>query len=887
MPMAKGGTKIQSYWSQPVETLFDQLMTSSRGLGHEEAERRLRKFGPNSLTVGKKSSPFRQFLGQFKSPLILILIFAALVSITFGELVDATIVIIIIFGSAALTFAQEYRANKAVEKLREKLVLKATVFREGNQEVIPAEDVVPGDIVSLCAGSLIPADGVVIEARDFFVNQAALTGETFPVEKRPGVSEARSSLADRTNTVFMGTSARSGCATLLIVETGAATAYGQIASRLNLRPPETEFEHGIHHFGLIMMEIMTVLVLVVFAINVFMREPLIDSFLFSVALAVGLAPELLPAVFSLNLSKGAQVMAKGGVIVRRLTSIQNIGSMDVLCTDKTGTITEGIVELDEALDIDGRPSDAVLGLAYLNSRLQTGLQNLLDEAVIAKGDKQLTASFAEDDFVKIDEIPFDFVRRRLSIVVREKKSDRSRITPRGQQLRLSHALGNGNAERNNLMITKGALEHVLEVCTQVERGGEVMSLDEDCYAHILQRFTELSEQGFRVLGVATRELSLESVYSCADEAEMTFNGFLTFFDPPKKDAIRTITQLSELGVQLKIVTGDNRLVAQHVAELVGMKVSGIITGRQMGEMADEALWQAAERVNLFAEVDPNDKERLIRALHRTGHVVGFLGDGINDAPALYAADIGISVDTAVDVAKEAADLVLLERDLEVLRRGIVLGRNTFANSLKYIFTTTSANFGNMFSMAGTSLFLPFLPLLPKQILLNNFLSDIPALAIATDEVDPEMIAKPRHWDIHFIRDFMVLFGIVSSVFDYLTFGLLLLILHASPDQFRTGWFIESLMTELCVALVVRTRRVFFRSRPGRALLVSTVIVAILALAVPYLPFLNVLGFAPLPPLIMAMIIGITLLYMLAVEITKKAFYAHVDHPKHPRAQLRR
>ncbi len=887
MPMVKNGMKTQSYWNQPVDALFIRLKSRPKGLSAEEAEQRLREFGPNTLTTKRKSSPLRQFLGQFKSPLILILIFAALVSIIFGELVDATIVIAIIFGSAALTFVQEYRANRAVEKLREKLVLKANVFREGKQETIPAEKVVPGDVVVLSAGSLIPADGVVLEARDFFVNQAALTGETFPVEKKPGVSEVRASLAERTNCVFMGTSVRSGFANLLVVETGAATAYGQIASRLNLRPPETEFEHGIHHFGLVMMEIMTVLVLVVFAINVFMKEPLIDSFLFSVALAVGLAPELLPAVISLNLSKGAQVMAKAGVIVRRLSSIQNIGSMDVLCTDKTGTITEGVVELDEALDIDGKPSDTVLRLAYLNSRLQTGLQNLLDEAVIAQGDKRLPGSFAEEGFCKIDEIPFDFVRRRLSIVVREKKGEHSRLTARGAQLSLSHGLTDGHAEQTNLMITKGALERILDVCTQVERGGEVMSLDEDCYSYILQRYTDLSEQGFRVLGVATKEVSPEPAYSRADETNLTFNGFLTFFDPPKKDALKTITQLGELGVQFKIVTGDNRLVAQHIAELVGMKVSGVLTGRQMGEMSDEALWQSAERVNLFAEVDPNDKERIIHALHRTGHVVGFLGDGINDAPALYAADIGISVDTAVDVAKEAADLVLLERDLEVLRRGIILGRVTFANSLKYIFTTTSANFGNMFSMAGTSLFLPFLPLLPKQILLNNFLSDIPALAIATDEVDPEMIAKPRHWDIHFIRDFMLLFGIVSSVFDYLTFGLLLLILHASPAQFRTGWFIESLMTELCVAMVVRTRRPFFRSKPGRALLISTVIVAILALAVPYLPFLKILGFAPLPLGIMAMIVGITLLYMLAVELTKKVFYAHVDHPKHPRYQPRR
>jgi Mg2+-importing ATPase len=588
-------------------------------------------------------------------------------------------------------------------------------------------------------------------------------------------------------------------------------------------------------------------VLVVFALNVFYSKPPVDSLLFAIALAVGMAPELLPAIISITLSKGAQLMAKQGVIVRRLNSIENLGSMDVLCTDKTGTLTEGVVRLDGALDARGQVTDDVLRYAYLNAHFQTGLSNPLDVAIDAQAQQ---SKLDITGYHKIDEIPYDFVRKRLSVVTCDDKGER-------------------------LFITKGALENVLDVCSRVQDGDGAVSIDQPHIAQIQQRYAEWSSQGFRVLGLAVKPVAAQPIYARTDERDLTFAGFLLFFDPPKPDVQQTLTDLAKLGVQLKVITGDNRLVATHVAQMVGMNVTGVLTGAELNDLRDEALWRVAERTNLFVEVDPNQKERIILALKKMGHVVGYMGDGINDAPALHIADVGISVDKAVDVAKEAADFVLLEHDLDVLRRGIEEGRKTFANTLKYIFTTTSANFGNMFSMAGASLFLPFLPLLAKQILLNNFLSDIPAMTIADDNVDRELVETPHRWDIKFIRDFMVIFGLVSSVFDYLTFGTLLFLIRATPEQFRTGWFVESLMTELVVALVVRTRRPFFQSRPGRLLWMSTLAVALITLVIPYLPFSALLGFVPLPPFIMAILLLITALYVVATEVTKKFFYARV------------
>jgi Mg2+-importing ATPase len=832
------------YWSQLPGNLLAALVSAPDGLSTAEAARRLQQFGPNVLKARKTATPLKLFLGQFKSPIVLILIFATGVSAVTQEWVDAVIILAIVLGSALLSFFQEYNANTAAERLRAQVQVRATVLRAGQSQAIPAEQVVPGDVVLLSAGSLIPADGALLEARDFYVNQAVLTGETFPVEKSPGMVAAQASLVERTNCVFMGTNVRSGSAKALIVQTGPATAFGRIAGRLALRPPETEFERGIRRFGYLLSEVMLVLVFVVFAVNVYFHEPVIDSLLFSVALAVGLTPQLLPAIISINLSKGSQTMAAHGVIVRRLESIENFGSMDVLCTDKTGTLTEGVVQLDGALDMAGQPSDDVFRYAYLNAHLQTGLSNPLDEAIVAHTEPDLGG------IVKVDEIPYDFVRKRLSVVVRE--SDHNRF------------------------ITKGALDHVLEVCSSVRDGEADASLDDGHRAQIQQRFEAWSGQGFRVLGVAVRNVEPQSKHSRDDERDMTFLGFLLFFDPPKPGVQEVIADLADLGVKLKIITGDNRLVALHTAEAVGLKVEGVLTGAEMDDLHDEALWQAVERTTLFVEVDPNQKERILLALQKRGHVVGYMGDGINDAPALHAADVGISVDQAVDVAKEAADFVLLQHDLAMLHDGILLGRTTFANTLKYVFITTSANFGNMFSMAGASLFLPYLPMLPMQILLTNFLTDFPAMTIAGDSVDREMIERPRRWNIRFIRDFMVTFGLVSSVFDYLTFGIVLLVVRATTDQFRTGWFLESVLTELLVLLVIRTQRPFFKSRPGRYLALSAFAVAAATLILPYSPLSGILGFTPLPLSLLLVLLGITVAYITASEVAKRVFYGRVQ-----------
>jgi Mg2+-importing ATPase len=762
------------YWSQPSDSLLEALRSAADGLNTAEARQRLEQFGPNVLEAREKATALGFFLNQFKSPIILILLFATGVSAVTKEWVDALIILAIVLGSAVLSFVQEYNANTAAEKLRAQVKIKATVLRDGQSRTIPAEEVVPGDVVLLSAGSLIPADGVLLEAGDFYVNQAVLTGETFPVEKKLSPVAAEAGLAERTNCVFMGTNVRSGSARALIVQTGTATAFGQIAERLTLRPPETEFERGVRRFGYLLAQVMMVLVLIVFAVNVFFKKPVLDSLLFSVALAVGLTPQLLPAIISINLSKGSQAMAADGVIVRRLESIENFGSMDVLCTDKTGTLTEGVVQLDGALDVQGQPSDEVFHYAYLNAYFQTGLVNPLDEAIVAHAQPDIGG------VSKVGEVPYDFVRKRLSVVVQD-----------GDEC---------------LLITKGALDNVLAVCVQVQAGEATVLLDDAHRAHIRRRYEEWSGQGFRVLGVATKPMLPQPTCNRAEEHDLTFVGFLLFFDPPKPGVRETIADLAEQGVELKIITGDNRLVALHTAEAVGLEVTGVLTGAELNRLRDEALWQAVEGTNLFVEVDPNQKERIILALKKIGHVVGFMGDGINDAPALHAGDVGISVDQAVDVAKEAADFVLLQRDLSVLHQGILLGRTTFANTLKYVFITTSANFGNMFSMAGASLFLPFLPMLPMQILLTNFLTDFPAMAIAGDSVDPELVERPRRWDVAFIRDFMVTFGAVSSVFDYLTFGTLLLVLRAKADQFRTGWFLQEQARPLFVDLCPDRRR---------------------------------------------------------------------------------
>jgi len=835
------------FWSKEVYEIAQTVNSSINGLSEKDAQDVLKCVGPNRIQSKQRVTPLGLFLNQFKSPIVLILIFATVISAFLQDWVDAVIILLIVMGSALLSFYQEYNANNAAEKLRAQVSLKTEVLRDGKPASVPTDEIVPGDVVILSAGSLIPADGLVIEARDFFVNQAVLTGETFPVEKMPGIIPESAGLAERTNVVFMGTDVRSGNAKVLIVQTGLLTAFGQIANRLTLRPPETEFERGIRKLGYLLTEVMFVLVLGILFFNILFHKPVLDSFLFSIALAVGLTPQLLPAIININLSKGSQEMAKHGVIVRRLESIENFGSMDILCTDKTGTLTQGVVQLDGALDVNGEPSDQVSLYAYLNAHMQTGLPNPLDEAIVNKGAQ------GEDEYAKVDEIPYDFIRKRLTVVVKRKNSSLT-------------------------MITKGALENVLAVCSRVQIGDEEKSLDNGMQTKIQERYQAWSAQGYRVLGVAAKSVSGQKhPFSTKGETDLAFAGFLLFFDPPKEGVQETIQVLAKLGVQLKVITGDNRLVARHTGQVVGLGEAKILTGGELDDLRDEALWHAVEETTIFAEVDPNQKERIILALKKRGHVVGYMGDGINDAPSLHSADVGISVANAVDVAKEAADLVLLKQDLDVLREGIVQGRKTFANTLKYVFMATSANFGNMFSMAGASLFLPFLPMLPKQILLINFLTDLPEMTIAGDRVDDVFIERPHRMDIHFIRRFMLIFGPLSSLFDFATFGVLLWLMKANEQSFQTGWFIESILSAGVVVFAVRTRLPFTHSRPSRAMLAVTGAVMLVTLWLPYSPLAGLLDFRPLTISYLMVIFGIVALYFLSAELTKRWFYRQVKN----------
>jgi Mg2+-importing ATPase len=824
-----------AFWAKPAETVAGELRSSLDGLTTAEAAHRLDTHGPNAVGGERPFSPLRLLFDQVKSPLILILAFAVAISFVVGDVTDGVVVLAIVVVSAGIGFWRERDARAAIERLRARLAIETQVIRDGARQRIRATDVVPGDVVVLSAGALVPADAVLCEATDLHVNEAILTGETFPAEKSPGVVPAGAPIAARTNCVFAGTNVRTGTARALVVATGGGTAYGEIAGRLRLRPPETEFDRGVRQFGTLLAGAMTVLVVLVFAVNVLYARPVVEALLFSIALAVGLSPELLPAILSVTLARSARALADRGVLVRRLAAVENLGSMDVLCTDKTGTLTEGVVSIEGAYDADGRPAPDVLAVAVRNARLETGLENPIDEALLRDAP-------ADPRDGKLAEIPYDFIRKRLSVVVRS-----------GDEAQL---------------LTKGAVEPLLAICTRVADG---RALDPALRGEVQARFRAYSEDGLRVLAVATRTVPRAAHYGREDECDMTFAGFVVFTDPPKAGAARALTDLSALGVGVKIITGDNRLVARHVARAVGLE-GPLVTGAELDELHDEALWTLAERTAIFAEVDPNQKERLILALKKTGHVVGFMGDGVNDAPAMHAADTSVSVEGAVDVARDAADFVLLERDLDVVRRGIVLGRATFANTLKYIETTLSANLGNMISMAAASLFLPFLPLLASQILLNNFLSDLPAFGLAGDSVDPEMVARPRRWDVRAIRRFMIQFGLLSSLFDFATFGVLLLVYRAAPVEFRTAWFIESLLTELAIALVVRTRRVCFRSRPGRFLLWSTIATAGIAFVLPYSPLARPFGFEPLSLTLMAIIVAITLAYVASAEVLKQSFF---------------
>ncbi|WP_248353247.1 magnesium-translocating P-type ATPase [Anaeromyxobacter oryzae] len=823
-----------------MPALLEELGTSARGLSTEEASRRSSTGTSTRLRRTSRARGPRLFLHQFENPIAALLLVAAILAFFLGDRADAAIILAIVLVSGFLGFWQERKAAHAVEQLLAMVRPKATVLRDGVERQVAPEEVVPGDVVLLSPGDNVPGDGRLLTANDLFVDEAALTGESYPVAKAEAALSPDAPLARRTDAVFLGSHVVSGSAVAVIVKTGRDTDFGAISERLRLRPPETEFERGVRRFGYLLLEITLLLVLAIFAFNVAFHRPTLDSFLFALALAVGLTPQLLPGIISVNLAHGARRMAASKVIVRRLSSIENFGSMEVLCCDKTGTLTEGVARVHSAVSMTGEASERTLLYAYLNSSFEKGYDNPIDRAIREHARRDISG------WRKLGEKPYDFSRKRLSVLLGK----------------------DGEA----LLVTKGAVPNVLGICTTAEGSDGVAVPLESALPIIQSRFQELSARGLRVLGVAYRTAGLGQRLVPDDEAGMTFLGFVVLHDPVKQGVADIIRQLRELGVSLKVITGDNRWVAQTLGRQVGVNADELLTGAELHDLSEAGLIGRVAEVDLFAEIEPAQKDRIILAVKKAGHVVGFIGDGINDASALHVADVGISVDSAVDVAKEAADIVLLEKDLGVLATGVREGRATFANTMKYVLMATSSNFGNMFSMAGASLLLPFLPLLPSQILLMNLLTDLPEMFIASDRVDAEMTARPHRWDIRFIRRFMLLFGLVSSVSDYLTFGLLLVVLGAPERLFRTGWFVESVVSATLIVLVVRTRHPLHRSRPGRPLLTAALAVVLATLALPYLPGAEFLGFQHLPPPFYPALGAIILVYVLSAEIAKRWFY---------------
>lgn len=835
--------KEPAFWQQSLTSLLESYKTTAAGLTSSEAAERLFRYGPNLFHPQRKNALLFQFLAKFSNPLVIILLVASAISALTGDAASFIMIAFIILMSVTLDFIQEYRACKEAEKLHQSVTVHVLALRDGKPQEIPLPSLVPGDVVQLAAGDLIPGDGRIMEAKDFFVNQALLTGEPYPVEKKTEELPNEAEILSADNTVLRGTSVVSGTAKVLICNTGANTVLGGIADSLIAKAPPTAFEQGTRTFGLLIMRLTIFLVLFVLLVNAIFHRPWLESFIFAVALAVGLTPELLPMIVSVTLARGAKRMAAKRVIVKQLASIQNLGSMDVLCTDKTGTLTEGRIHLERHIDSLGRESKRVLELAYLNSFFETGLKSPLDDAILEHKEIDMTG------WRKIDEVPFDFERRRVSVLV-----------------------DNG---QKRMLVVKGAPEDILRLCTSYEGENEtdLRLLDEAAMATMQTLFDSLGREGFRVLGIAWRQEKNDYPHIVtSDEAKLVFSGFAAFLDPPKESAKKALADLAASGVAVKIVTGDNELVAEHICGQFGLPINVILTGADMIKMDDQALVGQVESVNLFCRVTPSQKNRIILALKKRGHTVGYLGDGINDAPSLHSADIGISVDSAVDVAKDAAEMILLEHDLGVLQSGVIEGRRTFGNIMKYIMMGTSSNFGNMFSMAGGALFLPFLPMLPAQILLNNMLYDISEIPIPMDNVDKEYLMRPRQWDINFVRKFMLIVGPISSIFDFLTFFVMIKVFHAEESLFHTGWFIESLATQVLVIFIIRTRMNPLKSRPNPWLTACSLLVVSLAVVLPFTPLGKYLGFVAPPPLFFFILTSMVIVYLVMVEVVKQWFY---------------
>jgi Mg2+-importing ATPase len=835
-----------------VDTLLKQLDSRLVGLSETEVNSRLKQVGANEIARQKRQSGLLRLLSNISNPLVLLLIVLGVISFLTGDHRATVVIFVMVVLGVVLRFFQELRADNAAAKLQAMVGNTATAARDGKDQEVPLKMLVPGDIIRLAAGDMVPADVRVLSAKDLFLNQAALTGEALPVERKasPAAADSQNPL-EICNLCFLGSNVESGSATAVVVHTGNRTYFGSLAAGILGRRQSTSFDLGINRFTWLMIRFIAVMVPAVFLINGFFRHNWLDAFLFAMAVAVGLTPEMLPMIVTVNLSKGALAMARKKVIVKRLNAIQNFGAMDVLCTDKTGTLTQGKILLEKHLDINGDPNEKVLHYGYLNSYHHTGLKNLLDEAVL-KHEELEDRLKAKDEFRKIDEIPFDFVRRRMSVVVEDKTG-------------------------LNTLICKGAVDEVLSQCTRVDVQGKIIAVEPEHDSKRRQIADDLNGQGFRVIAVAYKEMpgaSDDPVYAVKDESDLILLGFLAFLDPPKESASEALKRLHGLNVTVKVLTGDNEIITAHICKEVGMPVEHLLLGSQIEGMSESDLATAANATSVFARLAPAHKERIIRALQSQGHVLGFLGDGINDAPALKAADVGISVDSAVDIAKESSDIILLENNLLVLEQGVLEGRRVFGNIVKYIKMAASSNFGNMFSVVGASAFLPFLPMLPIQVLTTNLLYDFSQTTIPTDGVDADWLTKPRQWTIGKILRFILVLGPISSIFDYLTFFLMLYVFKCwnNPALFRTGWFVESLFTQTLIIHVIRTNKIpFIQSRASWPLTITSLAIVAAGAWLTVSPLANTLGFVALPltfwPFLALMLLG----YALLTQVVKTWF----------------
>ncbi|QIP15120.1 magnesium-translocating P-type ATPase [Spirosoma aureum] len=833
-------------FSSPTpEQLYHSLHSSPNGLTAREAAKCIRTQRQQLHTESSFRREFKLLVRQFTNPLVLLLVVAVILSAMLGETSDMLIILAILLVTGFLGFWQELNAGRAIEKLRSMIAMKHTILRDGNEKQVRTEEIVPGDVVIFDAGDIIPADCRILESNELHVDESSLTGETYPVEKMAGTVPDKLPLNQKTNCLWQGTNVISGTARAIAVQTGSQTLFGQMAHSLT-QTQETAFEKGIKHFGYFLLRITITLSLVILAANLYFKKPFFDSVLFSLALAIGMAPELLPAIMTFAMSAGAKRMLDKKVIVKKLSSIFNFGEVTILCTDKTGTITEGTATVNDMVNWEGKTDERARLYAYLNASLQKGFTNPIDKAIAS-------LKLSVDDYRKLDEIPYDFIRKRLSIAVQK-----------GEQ---------------RFFVTKGALSNILDVCSQVEsQPGQSKPINDSVRRSIEARFAAYCQAGYRVLGLAYKVVTTDKI-SRADETQMTFLGYILLEDPLKESALASLNQLRKLQVAVKIITGDNRFAAMHTAQAIANTTPVILTGDVLDQLTTEALTVKVLQTDVFAEIEPRQKERIIKALQLSGATVAYIGDGINDVAAIHAADVGISTSNAVDVAQEAADFVLLEKDLSVLADGILEGRKSFANSMKYIFITTGATFGNMFSVAGASLLLSFLPMLPKQILLTNLITDLPFLTIASDEVDDDQLTRPLKWDMNQIRNFMIVFGLHSSLFDFITFYTLFQYFHLSGSPFQTGWFIESSITELLILFIIRTRHSCIKSRPGKWLVITGLLALLITIYLPVSPLAPMLGFTVAHVQQVVALILILITYVVTADWLKVLFFRFNKEPQ--------